>query len=526
MAINITNYAAKLDEVFQVSASAKTFAESIDTDLDLLVNEFTTESVEVRAAIKNVLQAKNSIYGSLGTLISALARVVEELTVATVTEDDPNVAINTESCLEELIRQFEAQSVFLEQNTVSVSTSAGTNVGNGNVVAICKNKFGQTEQLALAETIEVEFLGASTSRQYGERDASTTSPLWPAGSGTSTNMSRRQNLITNGNFATSDSVNSAAPANWLISGTPGTRIVHTPTETQTVEISGTPTTGTYTLLIVIGGKTYQTSYLAYSATASEVQSAIQGLPGLEQASVTSTGTTPNFTHTITLTGTKNPGQFTSIENFDSGSIAHATLVAGSAETAKGARAIQFTGDNSEQTAIYQQVSLQANTIYSVSALAKRSGTGAGSIAIDLVDSIGGTILADDASTNNQIATTVSTISNSAYSAIGGFFITPKSLPSTIYLRVWQSTALAASQSVYVDNIYLSEAQQAYSRGPFIEAISGSVDFAVDDTFTVTVANNYAGSMQTNLAWALNTKTRPGKDFPTAAAGAPGVVLET
>lgn len=79
------------------------------------------------------------------------------------------------------------------------------------------------------------------------------------------------------------------------------------TQTWTLAISGTPTGGTYTITLtdsVNGART--TSALAYNASASAVQAALRLLSGdgLSTTTVSATGSTPNFTHTIQFKGTK------------------------------------------------------------------------------------------------------------------------------------------------------------------------------------------------------------------------------
>jgi len=64
-------------------------------------------------------------------------------------------------------------------------------------------------------------------------------------------------------------------------------------EVQKVQISSTPANGTQEWCW--GG--YQVS-VAYNADAATVQTALQGIPGLKGCTVSSTGSTPNFTYTI------------------------------------------------------------------------------------------------------------------------------------------------------------------------------------------------------------------------------------
>lgn len=107
---------------------------------------------------------------------------------------------------------------------------------------------------------------------------------------------------------------------WRFDGTTWTQR----TEEQTFAISGTPTGGTYTL--TYNGNT--TAALAYNADAATVQAALRLLTGLSAVTVSSTGVSPDYTHTIVFVGvTGNPPQLTSdITSLTGGSPAkaHAT----------------------------------------------------------------------------------------------------------------------------------------------------------------------------------------------------------
>lgn len=106
-------------------------------------------------------------------------------------------------------------------------------------------------------------------------------------------------------------------------------------ESQTIAISGTPTAGTYT--ITYDGKT--TAAIAFNAAASVVQAALRLVPGMANVTVTATGTIPNFTHTVVMTGVgagnglTSPAQMTSTDSTTGGThaIAHATTVAGTTD---------------------------------------------------------------------------------------------------------------------------------------------------------------------------------------------------
>lgn len=109
-------------------------------------------------------------------------------------------------------------------------------------------------------------------------------------------------------------------------------------EQQTVEISGTPTGGSYTLSWTRpDGKSYTTTALAYNASGAAVQAALRAIPGLGRVTVSTAGSTPDFTHTITFVGVSgNPAELTSTNSLTGGSspsIAHATTVEAEAQAA-------------------------------------------------------------------------------------------------------------------------------------------------------------------------------------------------
>ncbi|MER6748061.1 major capsid protein [Streptomyces fungicidicus] len=78
---------------------------------------------------------------------------------------------------------------------------------------------------------------------------------------------------------------------------PGTSSPIIPIETRdpdsstwTLEVTGSPTGGTYTVSVTVGGSTQTTSGIAYNASASTVQTAITGLSNVGSGNATVTGT--------------------------------------------------------------------------------------------------------------------------------------------------------------------------------------------------------------------------------------------
>jgi len=148
-----------------------------------------------------------------------------------------------------------------------------------------------------------------------------------------------------------------------------TTVVASATEVQTVIISGTPTAGTYTL--TFDGKT--TSALAFNAGQSAVQAALRAIAGLELVTVVTTGSTPNYTHTITMTGAgasltgSSPPQITATDSTTGGThaINTATSTAGTADTwTKGPTGYEAACFYVLQSKLWRA---KGNSVYSVSA---------------------------------------------------------------------------------------------------------------------------------------------------------------
>lgn len=110
-----------------------------------------------------------------------------------------------------------------------------------------------------------------------------------------------------------------------------TTVSTTTAEVQTLVVSGTPAAGTYT--VTFDGKT--TAAIVYNADGPTLQAALRLIGGLQDVTVVTTGVSPNFTHTVTMThapsalATLSPPQMTStLTGMGGGAIAHATTLAG------------------------------------------------------------------------------------------------------------------------------------------------------------------------------------------------------
>jgi hypothetical protein len=98
------------------------------------------------------------------------------------------------------------------------------------------------------------------------------------------------------------------------------------TDIQTLVITGTPTSGGYKLAFPFPTGTETTALIAYNATNSAIQTAVQALPSIGSGNLLVTGSSPTFTLTAAsaLLGRNVPQAIITGVTFDTGSIASAT----------------------------------------------------------------------------------------------------------------------------------------------------------------------------------------------------------
>lgn len=340
-------------------------------------------------------------------LLSSLRQFCQSFLIEFVNNDALLADRELSTALAELRRQMIANGESLDASTPALTVAYGaTNTGDGKLVASIKRGDGRVQESVLAEVLSGTFLsnGRTAAIQFkGEAAAaSQLSHTWPRGSGATTSVpsiDAASSLLANGDFEDEDDI-ANMPDDWYASvGTIGTTIKMTNVEEQTVIIASDPTTGYYRLLWVTpAGDSVATAYLPYNASGADVQAALRQLPGLSAVTVVTTGTSPNFTHTITFTGIGgNLNELTSENGFDTGTISHNTTVSGSVFVYAGGKAVEFDSNGSQLTTIQQRLAnLTTKASYAVSLWAAVDVVPAGGIVtVDLIDGIAGTIIRDD-----------------------------------------------------------------------------------------------------------------------------------
>lgn len=190
------------------------------------------------------------------------------------------------------------------------------------------------------------------------------------------------------------------------------------------------------------------------------------------------------------------------ENWATNTPSNWTITVGAAGTqvlrssvpARGAYAMSIVGDGSTLTTLRQQlaysnstpVTIQPDTDYALICYAKKTASGTtGTVKIGLRDSGGTTITGSSEITLNMSSVTTSYAVSSAT-----FSIAKSAVPTTVYLDIYTTTAISSGNTLIIDELVLVPMSRAYAGGPSIVIYPGTIDFALEDSFTVDIGNSY------------------------------------
>lgn len=497
----------KLFKAIDVANTARgtTVPAAIDGLLDKFKNDAATTAA-MELAFSVVPSAQIGWQGSGDGLASQLATVAEGYLRGVVARDAAQPADTLDNALAYLMAQMLADDYYVDPNVVAVSALTAGGANSTNDLAILytsKGGDGKNLENLLAEDAAIDLTSVSggvSLRSLGKAAQNLLSQDWPAGSGHSTQWSAADpaaSLLANGDFEDAAAANS--PDDWiLLDGVPGTAYVLTNVEVQRLVVAGTPTAGGYYLRYTSpAGPVYVTERLSFDADGTAVQSALQALPGLGSVSVSTTGTTPNYTHDITFTG--EAGNLTTLaveSQLDTGTITPSQVTAGDANAYRG-QSLTVVGSAAANRRIYQQLpTLTADTVYFVCVRHKKTGTpAAGTVRVALVPGYGGSVLTDSAGNNNSntfdlTAGDVTTSYTAGWLAVR---VQP-STPQPIYLEI-NVQNLSAGTTYCLDEVVLVEGTPLYAGGPVVAAVQGKAPPSSGDKWTLTTTNNRAGSFQ-------------------------------
>lgn len=496
---------------------------TLPAEFDDIVAAFeaaTGYPLDFQSAIQGLPNALVSWQSAGETLVGAIQTYIQQILAGMVNNEAGYQAILQSDTLANqinyLIDEMTTQGAYIAPNTVGGTLTPGSNAGDVAMTWSLLNGKGYDEQNAYAETLTMTVnANPSATRPsigvLGEPSVNKLAATWPQGSGTTVTLTATtptSSLVPNGTFTAQANAN--VPDSWVIGvGVPGTTITITAPEQQTVAIAGTPTGGVYCLKWTDADSiTWTSPTLAYNASASSVQSALRTIPGLSLVTVTATGTTPNYTHTIVFTGVGgNPAQLTSVNLLSGGSptITHATTVSGVAGDYRGS-SLTLVGDSSTLHSLCVPLSgLKTETVYSCHLRIRRTGTATGaSMTVGIIQSIGGAILDDTAGNANSLVIDLAAVSASAHESEWFTFRLPATAVSPVYLSLACTVAIPTGASIFIADVAVAAATQLYAGGPFAVAFSGINAPLAGDSWTLAITNDHAGEWMDAYARYFNT----------------------
>lgn len=155
----------------------------------LFVQQYDAESAAIRSTISDSTQQLASAISSLGTIPSWVSSALQRTIVEMLNENHPLTATTIGTAITELITEMQSNSKYVNANAVAITTSAGTNVGNGALIFSRHDGNGRLAEYMYAETLPLVFTstfaaGAERCNVQGTVKASSLlGQDWPLGSG-------------------------------------------------------------------------------------------------------------------------------------------------------------------------------------------------------------------------------------------------------------------------------------------------------------------------------------------------------
>ena len=218
---------------------------------------------------------------------------------------------------------------------------------------------------------------------------------------------------------------------------------------------------------------------------------------------------------------------TDFENFTTANVAdYWTTVTGTAGThfgqetttyLRGASGFKMIGDGTVLAEVRQQLGstagtpaqIQAGRLYCLAVWIRHStGSGAGNVRIQIENAAGTAISGTTIDTTSAVGTSFT------HKTI--VFRAPNVLPSTVYVSIEQSTALAAAGVMYIDELCLVEMVQIAPGGCAITMFAGATDWVIDDRISVKTDNDGLGLFVVYFDIAFNMYEK-GLFLPQAAS---------
>jgi len=459
--------------------------------------------------MQSVTAGQESWKASGAAYTQGLISAIQSLLIEMIREDDGLISVDIEAAITYLVADMLAQSATV-QTTTAASTGYAAAAANGltdlTLLYTLTGGDGLLLENALAETIDITVTtGGVNPALYYEGEEAAVDPAgsdWPMGSAAAAGLTASApaaSLIPNGSFELVDSDD--RPTSWVpLVGDAGGSIDLTPTPVQQVVIAGTPTAGYYTLTLTdpYDGTLRTTTPLAWNASGAAVQAAIRAASSAyAEATVATTGTSPNYTHTVTMTGTgRAPAVIISASHLDIGMITPSIVTPGVVSAYRG-RVLVLTSDGAELTEMEVTLpTLATDQVYFLTGRMARNSTAASGTLTLAIEDVDGTTVLDSQGGSASLAISVASITTDStfYSPTMSFRVDPATIgPLTLNMKI--NPAPPIGGIIYIDELVLVAGIELYPGGPIVAAVGGALAATTDDRWTLPITNDRAGNYQ-------------------------------
>jgi len=175
-----------------------------------------------------------------------------------------------------------------------------------------------------------------------------------------------------------------------------------------------------------------------------------------------------------------------------------TIVTGTAGTqvtqgstpCRGTYALQFVGNGSTLTRIRQQIasgsgaptSVQAETDYALTFYARVASATTGTVVVALRDASGTTV-------GSAVTLNLASLSTTYALQSVTFSIAKSALPTTLYLDIYSTAAIANTGTLMIDELVLAPMTRLYSAGPSVLITCGATDWSANDSGTIAAVSD-------------------------------------
>lgn len=459
-------------------------------------------------AMQAVPQGEIAWQSSGSSYTTSIINALSLLLVEYVRDDTDITGQDFDFAIRYLVADMVSQSATVDDNAVSsTGISAGSGNGDTDVSLLYTLLDGDGKSLENAYDELLRFV-VSTAGRYpqftvaGDEPASSATAFdWPIGSGVLIGLTASDasvaNYVPNPNF---EENTDGMPTRWFATVGDSTSVLTTSTPVHQVVIASDPTAGSYLLKFTnpYDDRETYTDPIPWNATAAQVQAALGVIDDLGSVSVSATGTSPNFTHTITMTDVgRAPSVLVAVNQLDTGTVTPSVITSGDQYAYQG-KALYLLGDGAELTEIRTELGiLGLNSTYFLAArMAVNATVAAGVIRFQVLDALGA-VVQDGEGNSATLSVTATTLpSDGTFYSLSMSFRASLTSVQPFYLQVKLTTAVTTAGRIYIDNLNIVDGVQLYSGGPSMVLIGGLDPTTTEDTWTLPITNDYGGQFQT------------------------------